>query len=147
MKSYFPDINVWVALAYGGHQHHAIAISWLNQVNSAVGFSRFTQLGFLRFMTHPVVMQTEVKTQLEAWKAYDLFISDSRVVFYPESDMERVEELFRKLTAMPQFAPQQWSDAYLAAFAKAEDLTLVTFDRALSTLAGKDVLFLKPSAN
>ena len=25
MKSYFPDINVWVALAYRGHQHHPVA--------------------------------------------------------------------------------------------------------------------------
>src|SRR5437588_6998455 len=82
MKSYFPDINVWVALAYGGHQHHAIAISWLNQVNSAVGFSRFTQLGFLRFMTHPVVMQTEVKTQLEADRKSTRLNSSHTVISY-----------------------------------------------------------------
>jgi predicted nucleic acid-binding protein len=38
---------------------------------------------------------------------------------------------------------QQWPDAHLAAFAKVAALTLVTFDRALSKLAGEEVLLLR----
>lgn len=143
MKSYFPDVNVWVALAYTGHQHHTTALSWFNQLNSMAGFSRVTQLGFLRLITHPVVMQAEVKTQSEAWKAYDILMSDSRVVFYPESNLLEAEQMLRRLTSTSRFSHQQWPDAYLAAFAQAEGLTLVTFDRALSKLAGNDTVLLK----
>jgi hypothetical protein len=32
MKSYFPDVNVWLALAYRGHQHHPNASAWFHQV-------------------------------------------------------------------------------------------------------------------
>jgi len=144
MKSYFPDINVWVALAYRGHQHHAVAASWFEGLkNEALYFCRITQLGFLRMLTHPVVMRDEVKSQREAWEIYDLLLRDSRVAFYSEPDPEDVGRELRALTTSARFAPQQWPDAYLAAFAKVAGLTLVTFDRALSKLAREDVLLLK----
>ncbi len=48
MKSFSPDINVWVALAYRGHQHHAVPASWFERVKSeAVYFCRLTQLASL----------------------------------------------------------------------------------------------------
>lgn len=144
MKSYFPDINVWVALTYRGHQQHAVAASWFGRLRSEpIGFCRLTQVGFLRLLTHPVVMRDEVRTQHQAWEAYDLLTGDSRITYYPEHDPDAVENEFRALTTTTQFAPQQWPDAYLAAFAKAEGLTLVTFDRALSKLAVDDTLLLK----
>jgi toxin-antitoxin system PIN domain toxin len=144
MKSYFPDLNVWVALTYRGHQQHRVAASWFDRLRVEVtGFCRVTQIGFLRLLTRPVVMGDEVRTQQEAWDAYDLLASDARVVFYPERDPDAVESEFRALTATTRFAPQQWLDAYLAAFARAEGLVLVTFDRALSKLAGEGVVLLK----
>jgi toxin-antitoxin system PIN domain toxin len=143
MTSYFPDINVWVALAYRGHQHHSVAASWFDRVNHTAGFCRLTQLGFLRLLTHPAVMADEVKTQREAWKAYDRLTADPRVVFYSELDIEAVEDEFRRLTMTVRSTPQQWPDAYLTAFARAGDLILVTLDRALSKLAGPDALLLE----
>ncbi len=144
MESYFPDINAWVALAYRGHQHHAVAAAWFERLGGEpVCFCRFTQLGFLRLLTHPAVMRQEVKTQLEAWEAYDLLAGDPRVIFYPEPNPDDVGSELRALTSAGRFAPNQWPDAYLAAFAKVAGLTLVTFDRALSKLVGKDVLLLK----
>jgi toxin-antitoxin system PIN domain toxin len=143
MKSYFPDVNVWLALAYRGHLHHPIASAWFERVEAEEAvFCRFTQLSFLRLLTHPAVMRDEVKTQQEAWKAYDQLSSDARVSFFPETDPERVEATLRALTASSRFAHQQWPDAYLAAFAKASGLTLVTFDKALGKLAGKECVLL-----
>ncbi|HUI43064.1 MAG TPA: TA system VapC family ribonuclease toxin [Terriglobia bacterium] len=144
MKSYFPDINVWVALAYRGHRHHPAAASWFERAEtSTLAFCRFTQLGFLRLPTHPAVMGDEVKTQREAWKAYDRLLDDSRVSFRPEPEPDDVGSELRSLTATEQFAPQQWPDAYLTAFARVAALTLVTFDRALSKLAGAAGLVLR----
>jgi toxin-antitoxin system PIN domain toxin len=143
MKSYFPDVNVWLALAYRGHQHHPAAAAWFERLKAEEAvFCRFTQLGFLRLLTHPTVMRDEVKTQQEAWKAYDQLASDARVSFYSETEPERVEAALRALTASSRFAHQQWPDAYVAAFATAAGLTLVTFDRALGKLAGKECLLL-----
>lgn len=145
MKSYFPDINVWVSLVYLGHKHHVAAASWFDQIidSSTVGFCRLTQLGFLRLITNPAVMESEVKAHSEAWKLFDLLANDPRVVFHCESDPERTEEALRSLTTVSQSAPQQWSDAYLAAFAETENLTLVTFDRALYKLVGKNAFLLR----
>ncbi|MGH9402061.1 MAG: TA system VapC family ribonuclease toxin [Terriglobia bacterium] len=144
MKSYFPDINVWLALAYRGHQHHAVAAAWFERVEAEQAvFCRVTQVGFLRLLTHPAVMRDEVKTQQEAWKAYDQLTSDARVAFYFESESARVEAVLRTLTATSRFSPQQWPDAYLASFASVSDLTLVTLDKALGKLAGRECLLLQ----
>ncbi len=88
-------------------------------------------------------MQHEVKTQREAWMAYDLLTSDRRVIFHSEPNAEEVESEMRALTTTSRFAHQQWPDAYLAAFAKVAGMTLVTFDRALSKLAANGVLLLQ----
>lgn|SRR5262249_11932455 len=144
MKSYFPDINVWVALTYRGHQHHAIAARWFDRVRGdTAGFCRLTQLGFLRLLTHPAVMGDEAKTQTQAWEAYDRLTSDARIVFHSEFDPDAIENEFRALTTTAKSAPQQWPDAYLAAFAHIGSLILVTFDRALGKLAGPNALLLK----
>jgi len=144
MKFYFPDINVWLALAYRGHHHHASAAAWFERLGAEQAvFCRFTQLGFLRLLTHPAVMCDEVKTQQEAWKAYDQLAGDARVTFYPETEPERVEAVLRMLTTTSRFAPQQWPDAYLAAFARVAGLTLVTLDKALAKLAGGESLLLE----
>jgi len=34
MKSYFPDLNVWLALAYRGHQQHTIAVGWFDKLGA-----------------------------------------------------------------------------------------------------------------
>jgi len=144
MRPYFPDINVWIGPDSPGHQHHASAAGWFEQLsNDRAGFCRFTQLGFLRLLTHTSVMSDEVKTPLEAWKAYDLLRGDPRVAFWPEPDPDDVCQEFRALAMATRFSPQQCMDAYLAAFAKVSGLTLITFDRALGKLATNNVLVLR----
>jgi toxin-antitoxin system PIN domain toxin len=144
MKSYFPDVNVWIALAYEGHQHHASATSWFARLDGeAVYFCRFTQLGLLRLLTHPSVMREDVRNQTEAWQTYDSFLRDERVSFHAEADPEQIESSLRRLTANSRSLSQQWPDAYLAAFARAGGLTLVTFDRGLRQMAGGNTMLLR----
>ena len=144
MKSYFPDVNVWVALAYEGHQHHESATAWFAKLNGeTVYFCRFTQLGLLRLLTHPSVMRDDVRNQTEAWQVYDLFLRDERVSFRTEADPEPVESALRKLTSNNRSRSQQWPDAYLAAFARAAGLTLVTFDRGLRQMAAGNIVLLR----
>lgn len=73
--------------------------------------------------------KVEVLTQPEAWNAYDRWFEDRRVSFLPEPSA--LEPEFRELSRLRRPAPKDWADSYLAAFASASDLTLVTFDQAL----------------
>jgi predicted nucleic acid-binding protein len=92
MKSCFPDVDVWVALAYEGHQHHESATAWFAKLNEeTVYFCRFIQLGLLRLLTHPSVMREDVRNRTEVWQVYDLFLRDERVSFRTEADPEPVE--------------------------------------------------------
>jgi len=126
----FPDVNVWVALTHGGHVHHHVARDWFVELDPDVRFCfcRFTQLGLLRLLTAEAVMGDDVLNQLEAWAAYDRWLQDDRVSVLDEPP--GLERRFRALTRMRRAAPKAWADAYLAAFAAASQVTLVTFDRA-----------------
>ncbi len=143
MKSFFPDVNVWIALAYEGHQHHGSASAWFSGLNrDVIYFCRFTQLGLLRLLTHPSIMREDVRSQTEAWRIYDEFLQDERVSFHPEADPDLVESTLRKLTATGRSSSKQWPDAYLIAFARVAGLTLVTFDRGMRQMTAGNALLL-----
>ena len=143
-SSLFPDINVWVALTYEGHAHHATAVDWFTTLDedSSLTFCRFTQLGLLRLLTTEAVMGDEVMTQPEAWAAYDRWHRDERVELMDEP--AGLEPRFRTLTRLPNPATKDWADSYLAAFAASGALTLVTFDRALRAKV-KPIVLLRRS--
>jgi uncharacterized protein len=143
MNSYFPDVNVWVALAYEGHQHHTSAKAWFTRFDEPAYFCRFTQLGLLRLLTHPSVMGEDVRSQKESWLIYDSFLQDDRVAFHTEAEPEQIEVAFRRLSSGGRSLSQQWPDAYLAAFARVAGLTLVTFDRGLRQMAAGNTLLLR----
>jgi predicted nucleic acid-binding protein len=88
-------------------------------------------------------MRGEVMTPVAAWAAFDGFASDDRGAFYAEPANDDLQTSFRQLTTVRRFPHQQWPDAYLAAFAKAGGLTIVTFDRGLKALAGKEARLLR----
>jgi len=53
-----------------------------------------------------------------------------------------IESEFRGLTRLPQAAPKDWANSYLAAFAQASRLTLVTLDRDFQSKAN-DLMLLE----
>ena len=126
-------MNVWLALAHEIHPHHKSAAAWERSLsgNAVLGFCRFTQLGLLRLLTNSAAMQDDVLTQAQAWKAFDtlLRLSTARMLEEPRG----IEAIFRKRSDREEISTKQWADAYLAAFAEAASLTLVTFDKALAT--------------
>jgi toxin-antitoxin system PIN domain toxin len=135
MTSYFPDLNVWVALSVTGHAHHAAAWTWfqgLPDANSAY-LCRFTQLGLLRLLTNQAAMGEEVFAA--AWRSYDVWAGDPRVSIIAEP--ENLGLAFRRVTQPFAAKPaSKWiGDCYLLAFAMCAGATLVTFDRALARLA------------
>ena len=140
MTSFFPDLNVWIALTVEPHVHHREAWDWRRLLTRGdrLVFSRYTQLGLLRLLTNERTMGDLVLTTGEAWNAYDAWLNDPDVEFYPEP--RSVEEALRNATASFTSQPaSKWiGDCYLLAFAGETDTVLVTFDRALWQLAKRD---------
>jgi toxin-antitoxin system PIN domain toxin len=135
----FPDLNVWVAIAFNGHPHSQTAWNWMRQVpdEDKVVFTRYTQIGLLRLLTNSAVMGDQTLKLGEAWDIYDRILEDPRVEFYPEP--RGVSEEFRKTTKAfaTQPATKAVGDCWLLANALAMHATLITFDRALYQFAKK----------
>jgi toxin-antitoxin system PIN domain toxin len=139
-SSAFPDLNVWVALTLRIHEHHAAAWKWYRGLSETTDlvFCRFTQLGFLRLMTTQSVAGAYVLSQRQAWAAYDRWIVDSDCIFEDEPFGLEVE--FRAFSDRIKPHPKEWADSYLAAFAAAKSMELVTFDKALAERARRSIL-------
>lgn len=138
----FPDINVWLALSYDGHVHHPVASRWFEELggNARVCFCRFTQIGLLRLLTTQAVMTIDrVLSQVEAWRVYDTWLADDRILFVPEP--VGLEQPFRELARQKRPAAKDWADCYLLAFATIAGLRMVTFDRGLRGKS-RDILLL-----
>lgn len=136
----FPDVNVWLAMSSPDHTHFAKAWSWYTALpaEAVPVFCRFTQLGLLRLLTTQSVMGAGTLTQAEAWNAYDEWIKAAGAEF--ASEPAGIDSCFRSKTDADTTSPKAWADAYLAAFAEAGGLRIVTFDRALAGKAKGAVL-------
>jgi len=83
----------------------------------------------------------EVMTQLQAWQAFDYWLTDSRVLFLEEPP--NLDRVFRTLSRQQHPSPKGWADSYLAAFAVISDLRFVTFDQAFQGKI-RQLLILRP---
>ena len=139
MISFFPDLNVWLALSVAGHGHSAESWRWFGLLppEAMLVFSRYTHVGLLRLLTNEPVMGSQTLTLRRAWTVYDQWLNDPRVEFHPEP--RGLDAVFRETTAPFAGKPaSKWvGDCYLLAYAKHSRSALVTFDKALHTLAGK----------
>jgi len=126
--SLLPDINVWLALTFSAHSHHAQAKAWFETTpSSSCAFCRMTQQGFLRLCSNPAIFKSDALNLRQAWKAYDALQGDHRVYF--ELEPVGIEDAWRRLTNLQAHSPKKWNDAYLAAFSEKAELRLVSFDR------------------
>jgi uncharacterized protein len=138
---FLPDVNLWLALVFESHVHHAVARDWFAALSdSDCSFCRLTQQGFLRLSTNPKAFGAEAVTLSEAWQLYDSLICDPRVVFSAEAGV--IETPWRGFTQRQSYSPKIWNDAYLAAFAQAGGFRLVTFDRGFEQYAKLDCILL-----
>lgn len=123
---------MWLALTYEQHVHNPIAMEWYESLNSSVTlvFCRHTQLGLFRLLSTEIVMKQDVLKQAQCWQVYDPWV-ESGLAFVAQ-DPPGLEAEMRGRSTEGLVSPKIWADAYLAAFAVAGNLTLVTMDRALA---------------
>jgi hypothetical protein len=125
----FPDVNVWLAVLLEDHVHRGAAAAWWNATPcEAIAFSRFTKMSVLRLLTISIIMNDRPLTMAGAWKAYDRLFNDDRVSLFAEPP--GLEEGFREEARTHAASPKLWADAYLSAFARLHDGSVVSFDRA-----------------
>ncbi len=138
---FLPDVNVLLALMFEAHQHHPPAREWFDGIPDDSGMMcRMTQTALLRLATNPALFGREALRLSEAWVCYDSLMDDPRLEYALEP--LGLDHLWRRLTTTRSYSPKVWNDAYLAAFARAGGLTVVTFDKAFRSVPDLEVQIL-----
>lgn len=126
------DSNVWLALTFSAHPHHAWAMGIFAETNAGnpACFSRATQQSFLRLATTPALLHAygaEGFTNQDAAKLIQTLSSLSTVSTLEEPSA--LKSRWLELAGLPSASPKVWMDAYLAAFAILHGMEFVTLDR------------------
>lgn len=126
------DTGVWVSLAFASHPHHHAAKKAFEAADSdrPVAFCRATQNSFLRLLTTPTIQALyggPSVTHAQAWAKSQELLSLPQVVWLAEP--VTLEAEWKRCGCVATASPKIWMDAYLAAFAIAGGLELLTFDR------------------
>lgn len=96
---------------------------------------RVAQLGLLRLLNNPVVLQEEVLDTASCWSVWHRLLEDERFRFTLEEPAD-LDAAFERFTTGQAFSPRLWTDAYLAAYAHAAGFLLVTFDKGFRSFPG-----------
>lgn len=138
----FLDVNVWIALSLEDHPHHPRAHHyWHHESRPHIAFCRQTSLALVRLLTQPAVTNGRPMTLPEAWQNYQAFRGLPEVVLLEES--RKIESILGAWASSDTARPRLWTDAYLAAFAKAGTLRMVSFDNDFSRFTDLDLLRLE----
>ena len=129
------DLNVLIALAERGHQHHEKAEKWFKSSGmKSWGVCPLTETGFLRVTTNPAYRPGP--------RTLEQAIAILQVIKgLPGYRYWGIDESWVTLTApfaARIFGHQQVTDAYLLGLAIKGDGVLVTFDSGVRHLAGAE---------
>lgn len=126
-------MNVFVALLAENHIHHRLVTGWFNATpHLRWALCPFTEAGFLRNATAPRPGQI---TMREATAVL------AKMTEHPGFEYLPVTSNWQTLSApfsSRLYGTKQVTDAYLLGLAIQHNLILVTLDRAILHLAGKD---------
>lgn len=125
------DVNVWLAAVWGRHVHHRPARQFVDASDDDLVFCRVTEMALLRLVSNPAVTGRDVRTRRQAWDLLLALQADPRVRFLAEP--RGLAAIWVALSKRDDGRHLLWTDDYLAAFAQAADLELITLDRALYT--------------
>lgn len=142
MKPCLVDVNVCFAILVAQHQHRKPAMAWYDScpANHAV-LCRHVQLAIIRLLGNRNLLQEHAVPALAAWNITQELALDERIHFGEEP--QGFETVFPTMLRYPTPAPKLVGDAYLAAFAIAGGLGIVTFDRGFQQFPGLDVTLLR----
>ena len=134
------DTNIWLAVVFATHPGHAVARQVLQAATAArpAVFCRATEQSVLRLLTTPAVLRAygaQGLSNREALLALKALEGLPQVRF---SDAPPGTVLhWHALAARDTASPKLWMDAYLAGFALAGGLSLVTLDADFKQFVGQ----------
>ena len=137
-----PDLNVWLALSFNGHAHHARATAyWNRERRNLIAFCSVTLIGLPRLLTtSAVTLGKPFAPDIAARKCQE-FLDLPDVEFLPDT-----ASLFRRIEMWakePFFTPKLWTDAWIAALALEHGCRVVSFDADFARFPGLDFLHLQ----
>ncbi len=136
MTRYLLDVNVFFALLWPRHEHHAIAQAWFGRAGRDTWATNpLTQLGVLRLLTNPAVGRGSVNA-ITALEALEQATRHPGHEFWPLEGP--LPALLRGVAGRVQ-GHRQWTDAILLAQAAGRGGALVTFDAGVRELASRDL--------
>lgn len=144
MSAVLFDVNIWIALAFDSHPHHAVAkdeFEGVDSTNPAV-FCSMTQFAFLRLITNPSIQKcygTRLITNNDAWQTWERLMELPQVGWLDETG--DLNELWSRYARLNSASPKVWMDAWLAAFAASHKITLVTLDHDFSNYENVSVRY------
>ena len=126
------DTSTWMAATFEQHPSHSVARQVLRQATAghAAVFCRATQQSFLRLLSTAALTKAygaSPLTNSDALLTLDNLQALPQVAWHDEPP--GVFGLWRTLAGLNSASPKAWMDAYLAAFAIADGLRLVTLDK------------------
>ena len=129
---YLLEVNVFLALLSENHIHHRLVTDWFNTPELRWAICPFTEAGFLRNATAPRPGQI---TMSEATAVLARMMREPGYHYLPISaDWQTLcGPLFSRL-----YGTKQVTDAYLLGLAVRAGLVLVTMDKGILHLAGKE---------
>ena len=125
------DTNTWLAALFTSHPFHSVAQAALQRATPSEPalFCRSTQQSFLRLASTPALLKVYGAaglTNRDALAALDALQALPQV--HVADEPPDVFALWRTFADLGTASPKVWMDAYLAAFAVAGGLRMVTLD-------------------
>ncbi len=141
------DVSVWVAAVFPTHPFHPQARQALEAATPVdpAAFCRSTEQSFLRLVSTPVISRAygaDGLTNRDALVALDALLALPQVS--EREEPRGMGSLWHRLAARDTPSPKLWMDAYLATFAMAGGLRMVTLDHDFNAFAveGLDLVVL-----
>lgn len=138
------DVNVWLATVVEAHPHHQLTLDWWQSdvltTDKVVMFCRITELGLLRLLCNETVMGPQRCTAKQAYSHYQQLLDQPLISFAHEPD--GLEGQLITYCDLGRMSRNFWTDAYLAAFAVAGNMQMVTFDRGFQGFPELDLQLL-----
>ncbi|MFI5385468.1 MAG: TA system VapC family ribonuclease toxin [Fimbriimonadales bacterium] len=135
------DVNVWVALSAPEHVHHDRARRyWEDEALPRIAFNSQTMLGLVRVCSSAGHFGGQPLSPEESWAVYIDWRKDTAVTHLREPSP--CGSILDRFVSSGLVTPRRWTDAYLAAFAVAGSMRLVSFDRDLRVFPGLELLDL-----
>lgn len=139
------DVNVWLALSFQTHPAHSVAKAAFESATSEAPavFCRATQQSFLRLVTTPAIQKcygSESISNTLAWDRWEYLAAMPQVLFLGEPP--KLQNHWSEYARTDRATPKVWMDAYLAAFAKAYEIEVLTLDADFRNFKALDVQVL-----